>query len=224
MSEKGMGFMDMRSMQFAHDLKMPIQLIYSCVQLLEMELSPNARAEGYLQMLMKSADQLNSMVRSALNADETCEARMRIRDVVAQARSVSRQCAAYAGERGVQLHFETNAARFLMPMDGEKLERILHNLLSNALRFTNEGGHVSVGVQVLGDAVEFSVADDGCGIPPEMQEAVFQPGVSTGGTGYGLSIVREYAHALGGEVYLKSGPGRGCRFIVRLPVLKTEQP
>jgi len=208
-------------MQLAHDLKMPIQLIYSCVQLLEMELSSNARAEGYLQMLLKSANQLQRMVLGALDdAQRETSLRMELRDVVNDARMVCRQCMPLAGERDVRLHFETNAARFMMPMDGEKLERMLHNLLSNALRFTLAGGHVSVSVWVRGDAVDFVVADDGCGIPAEKQQAVFLPGVTDGGHGYGLGIVREYARALGGDVRLESAPGMGSRFTVHLPVGK----
>lgn len=214
--------MDLQSMQFAHDLKMPIQLIYSCVQLLEMEMSPNARAEGYLQMLLKSADQLQTMVRTALDGDVPRHGedapRLKVRDVVADARMVSRQCALFAQDRGVRVHFETNAAQFRMPTDGEKLERILHNLLSNAIRFTPEGGHVAVSVWVRGDSVDFEVSDTGCGIPREKQQAIFELGVTDGGTGYGLNIVRKYCHALGGEVGVESMPGRGSRFTVHLPV------
>lgn len=211
--------MDMRSMQLAHDLKMPIQLIYSCVQLLEMELSPNAQAEGYLQMLLRSAHQLQSMVHSALDAPrQGSAARLEMRDVVADARSVSRQCVLLADQKDVRIHFETNAARFVMPMDGEKLERILDNLLSNALRFTPPKGHVSVSVWVRGDAVDFVVADDGCGIPGEKQRDIFELGVTDGGHGYGLGIVQEYARLLGGDVYVQSTPGMGSRFTVHLPV------
>lgn len=219
MSEKGMGFMDLRSMQLAHDLKMPIQLIYSCVQLLEMELSPNARAEGYLQMLTRSADQLQSMVRSALDGEsQKSELKLEMRDVVADARMASRQSALFAGEKNVRVHFETNVARFVAPMDGEKLKRILDNLLSNALRFTRPGGHISVSVQARGDAVDFVVADDGCGIPGDRQRDIFELGVSEGGHGYGLNIVREYVRLLGGDVHVQSTPGMGSRFTVRLPV------
>lgn len=212
--------MDMSSMKFAHDMRMPIQLIYSCVQLLEMEISPNAKTDGYLQMLVKSADQLQSMVSGVLEdrPGNLPKLRMKVRDVVADARSISRQCALLAREKGIRLHFETNAARFCMPADGEKLQRILHNLLSNALRFTCEGGHVAVSVRVLGDAVEFVVADDGCGIEPEKQEEIFEIGVTEGGSGYGLTIAREYARQLGGDVSVDSRVGTGSRFTLRLPV------
>lgn len=218
--------MDLRSAKLAHDMKMPIQLIYSCVQLLEMEIAPNERTAGYLKMLVRSADQLQTMVHSAL--DSTGSARgenetLRIvpRDVVAQARDASRQCALFARERGIEVRFQANAAEFRMPMDGEKLDRILHNLLSNALRYTPEGGRVEVAALVRGDAVDFVVADSGCGIPLKRQARVFELGESDNGSGYGLAIVREYAELLGGSVRLESDPGAGSRFTVHLPVRAT---
>ena len=214
--------MDLRSLQFAHDLKMPIQLIYSCVQLLEMELKPNDRAEGYLKLLERSADQLQSMVRSALEDGSFRDADLILRlcrcDVVAEAREVSRQCELFARKQGVTVAFQSNAAEFVMAADAEKLDRILHNLLSNALRFTPPGGRVEVSVALRGDAVEFIVSDDGCGIPPERQQRIFELGETDGGMGYGLAIVREYAALMGGGVRVESAPGRGSRFIVRLPV------
>lgn len=215
--------MDMNSMKFAHDLKMPIQLIYSCVQLLEMEISPNAKAEGYLQMLMKSADQLQHMVQGALEDRPKGSLRLRVQDVVARARMISRQCALRGEQKDVFVHFETNAARFMMPTDGEKLDRILQNLLSNALRFTPAGGHIAVSVRVRGDAVDLVVTDDGCGIPEADRERIFDVGFTRGGSGYGLPIVREYARALGGDVRMEPAPGRGSRFIVHLPVLNLEK-
>ena len=211
--------MDMRALQFAHDLKMPIQLIYSCVQLLEMEISPNARAEGYLQMLIKSADELQSMVKGALDSPPGGDSvRLRVQDIVTQARSISRQCALLADEKGIRVHFETNAASFRMPTDGEKIRRILQNLTANALRFTPAGGHITVAVRVLGDGVEMCVSDTGCGIRPELQDRIFEPGVTEGGTGHGLAIVRRYARELGGDVCAESAPGRGSCFTIYLPV------
>ncbi len=211
--------MDLRSMQFAHDLKLPIQLIYSCVQLLELEVGPNDRAESYLRLLERSADQLQNMVRSAMNETPVSEAlRTRPCDVVAEVRDVTRQCEPYARERGVKLTFRSNGAEFPMPLDVEKLDRILYNLLSNALRFTPAGGAVEASVELRGDAVDIAVADEGCGIPPERQGEIFELGVSDGGSGYGLNIVREYAALMGGSATVDSVPGRGSRFTVRLPV------
>ena len=214
--------MDLRSMQFAHDLKMPIQLIYSCVQLLEMELAPNDRAESYLRLLERSADQLQSMVRSALDDGGRCDMGTALRlspcDVVAEARAVSRQCELFAREQGISLAFRSNAAEFVMAVDVEKIDRILNNLLANALRFTRRDGRVEVAVELRGDAVDFIVTDNGCGIPADRQRRIFELGETDGGLGYGLNIVREYAAMMGGSVWVDSHPGRGSRFTVCLPV------
>lgn len=218
--------MDMQSMEFAHDLKMPIQLIYSCVQLLEMELSSNARVEGYLKLLAQSADQLQSMVHSVLDAPETAggeSPQLKRRDVVAQARNLGRQCALCARERGVKFHFSSNVSALNIPMDGEKLNRILQNLLSNALRFTPAGGSIRLSVQARGDGVDFAVEDSGCGISPSRQKKIFERGESEDSTGYGLAIVQSYARQLGGHVTLKSEIGAGSCFTVHLPVRSVQE-
>lgn len=207
--------MDMRSMEFAHDLKVPLQLIASCVQLLELELKQDARVEGYLRTLARSAGQIESMVRHALEDGEAEGGR---RDVVSDAREIAREFALLGRQRGLQVEFSANASKFCMRIDGEKLRRILHNLLSNALRFTPKGGRVCLDVRLLGDAVEFSVSDTGCGIPAQRQERVFEDGYSTGGSGHGLCIVKRYAQMMGGDVSLSSRVGLGSRFTLRIPV------
>ena len=208
--------MDLRSMELAHDMRTPIQLIYSCVQLLEMELMPNARAEGYLQTLMQSAGQLQSMVEHALDGEKL---HLELKGVVAEARSICRQCALFARGRGIEIRFSSNVPELRMRTDVEKLRRMLNNLISNALRFTAEGGSVEVACVASAEEVELRVRDHGCGVPREMQEKIFENGVTDGGHGYGLGIVRDYARLLGGSVAVESAPGAGSCFILRLPVM-----
>ena len=212
--------MDLRSMELAHDMRTPIQLIYSCVQLLEMELAPNVRAEGYLQTLMQSAGQLQSMVERALDGEKL---HLELRDVVADARDVCRQCALFARSSGIELRFSSNVPALPMRTDAEKLRRMLHNLISNALRFTPEGGRVEVVCAASADAVELRVIDSGCGISREMQERIFENGVTDGGHGYGLGIVRACATALGGSVAVESAPGEGSCFTLHLPVTRAPE-
>jgi len=213
--------MDIRAVEFAHDLKMPIQLIYSCVQLLEMELQSGSRAEGYLKMLMQSANQLQNMVIHALddhrNRETGVSLHMEKRDIASDVRGICDQLNLFAGEKRAHVNFSANTAGFCMKTDPEKLERVLQNLLSNALRFTPENESVSVNLLLLGDAVEISVSDRGCGVPD--CERVFERGYTTGGYGHGLAIVREYAHLLGGSVSVHPNEGGGSCFVLRLPVL-----
>ncbi|MCM5682568.1 response regulator [Schlegelella sp. S2-27] len=111
--------------------------------------------------------------------------------------------------------------------DGQRLQQVLRNLLSNALKFT-ERGEVALQVSVPAPGrIAFSVHDTGVGIAPEQHDVVFeafrQADGSTsrkyGGTGLGLSISRELAHLLGGEIRLQSTPGQGSVFMLELPVV-----
>ena len=111
--------------------------------------------------------------------------------------------------------------------DRQKVKQILINLLSNALKFTHEGG---IDVSVLrGDtagSASISVSDTGIGIAPEHHENIFEdfrqvddsPSRQYGGTGLGLAICRRLAHALGGRITLTSAVGKGSTFTLTIPV------
>ncbi|MFC9920044.1 sensor histidine kinase [Agromyces binzhouensis] len=102
----------------------------------------------------------------------------------------------------------------------------LHNLISNAIAYSSEGGRVGVGVIVDDDAVEISIADQGIGIAPEDLDRVFERfyrvdqarSRNTGGSGLGLSIVKHTVQNHGGDVRVWSRPGRGSTFTIRLPL------
>jgi len=106
------------------------------------------------------------------------------------------------------------------------LARVLRNLLTNAIKFTAEGS-VTLAARAVGDDVEFTVADTGAGIPPELHERIFEefyqvPGsraVTGKGTGLGLPYARRLVGVLGGGLRVDSAPGAGSTFTVRLPKL-----
>jgi two-component system, OmpR family, sensor histidine kinase SenX3 len=102
----------------------------------------------------------------------------------------------------------------------------VHNLVSNAIAYSNDGGRVGVGVKVDGDTVEIAVTDQGIGIESEDLERVFERfyrvdqarSRNTGGSGLGLSIVKHTVQNHGGDVRVWSQPGRGSTFMIRLPL------
>ena len=109
--------------------------------------------------------------------------------------------------------------------DPDKVAQILVNLLSNAIKFTPAGGHISAECDTVDDRVTLSVIDTGIGIPPEKQEAIFEPFVQgkagfadrESGIGLGLAISRDLARAMKGALTVKSIEGRGARFTLSLP-------
>src|SRR5204863_9864162 len=102
---------------------------------------------------------------------------------------------------------------------GDRVLQIIVNLLSNAFRWTAEGGRIELGLSSENGSVEVAVADTGPGITAEERERIFRPFWSRdgGGTGLGLAIARELALALGGRIEVQSEPGRGSRFELVLP-------
>ena len=213
-----------RSAELLHDLRMPLQLIYSCGQLLEMELGDNEHARGYVQMLLSSTMEMQRMLTGALEQmrpenNAVCFVRS---DLVQRTWETYTRCQLYAGRKGIELSFHSNADRLEMALDDEKVIRILMNLISNALKFTPEGGQVRMVVRALGDFAEVSVVDNGCGIAPERMAAIFELHETDAGYGYGLYIARRYARMMGGELMAESVEGQGSVFTLRLPVCSVE--
>lgn len=206
--------------ELMHDLRMPLQLMMSCAQLLEMEVGENERAKGYIQMLLGNAMEMQRMLGGAMEQlrPESGAARFVRSDLVQRTWEVYTRCQLYAGRKGVRLTFHANCDRLELALDDEKYSRILLNLVSNALKFTPCGGKVRIAVRALGDFAEVEVADNGCGIAPERLKSIFDLHETDGGYGYGLYIARAYSEQMGGSLDVVSAPGEGSAFTLRLPV------
>lgn len=107
--------------------------------------------------------------------------------------------------------------------DANKITWVLTNLVSNALRYVDTGGNIQLAAHRVGPKVHLSVRDDGPGIAPENQLAIFQKfvrvkGQTPGGTGLGLAICKEIVRAHGGAIWVESSPGHGSTFTFTLPV------
>ena len=132
-----------------------------------------------------------------------------------------------AQERGVDLALETPPSLPLVEADRDRLAQVMGNLLSNALRYVSEGGHVTVRAEAQGREVIVAVADDGPGIPPEDLPHLFERfwrgdrarRRATGGSGLGLTIARSLVEAHGGHLWAESVEGEGSTFAFALPVL-----
>lgn len=125
-----------------------------------------------------------------------------------------------AEETGLRILAEPDGKLGKIRADGVRLKQVLYNLLSNAMRYSNEGGAIGIGATSKGKEVEFWVQDEGEGIASEDQARVFEAfeGSRAGGAGLGLSLVRKLIDMHGGMVALQSEPGEGTRVSCHLPM------
>jgi len=138
-----------------------------------------------------------------------------------------------ARAKGLDICFELNLPSGTVRTDGQKVREILDHLVENAIKFTAEGEvRVRVAVDPMGtsngdrSALVLEVSDTGPGIPPEARDAIFDPfrqldcspARQHGGMGLGLALCRGLVQLLRGEIDVESAPGRGSKFIVRLPI------
>lgn len=138
-------------------------------------------------------------------------------DLAAAALKVIEQLSALADKRRIDLGLEAPPEPLTVQAQPALLDALIANLLDNALRYTQEGGQVTLGVASAAEHVELTVDDSGPGIAPELRELVFErfyrAATGTQGTGLGLAIVREAARAFGAQVSLEDRPdgARGLR-------------
>ncbi|MGK2850327.1 MAG: sensor histidine kinase [Candidatus Limnocylindrales bacterium] len=135
-----------------------------------------------------------------------------------------------AGERGVELHLAVQERALVMRADRDRLAQVLDNLVSNALRYSPDGGRVTLAASWSDGRIRLSVADEGPGLTVEQRERVFErfyrvdPSRSRalGGSGIGLAIARALIDAMDGRIWVESeGTGRGSTFEIELPAAQT---
>lgn len=135
----------------------------------------------------------------------------------------------YAESRHIELHYASSGP-ILMTFAPDYVDKVMNNLLSNALKFTPEGGHISVHTYRDGDRLCLEVADSGVGINPEALEHIFEPfyqsksNVRNIGSGVGLALVKQIIDTVGGEIKVKSTLGEGTTFFIQVPIRQTNHP
>jgi signal transduction histidine kinase len=218
----------------SHELRTPLNAIIGFSEVLGERLfgDLNAKQSEYVTDIAESGRHLLELINDILDLSKIEAGRMELdaSDVdlpktIAQTLSLVRE---RAERRGIALSSAVDDAIGTVRADARKVKQVLLNLLSNALKFTPEGGRIDIRAAAFDDRVEVSVADTGIGIAVEDQHAVFeefrQVGASAArveGTGLGLAISRKFIELHGGRMWLVSAPGKGSTFTFSLPLQHT---
>ena len=210
-----------------HDIKAPAASIAGFIDLLS-EYVDRPKAVGYLQSISGSANHLLQLVSALLDYHKLESGKAERHEVSFQPTALVSECVAQmqplAMAKQLRLATDINVAEDMFcRSDAFRIKQIVNNLVSNAIKYTDEG-EVRVGITVLNGWMTLSVSDTGCGMTPEELQSVFNAftrllgAQGKEGVGLGLTITREIVTLLGGRINVASTKGKGTTFRVCLPV------
>src|SRR6266511_3879830 len=210
-------------MSVSHELRTPLTAIRGHVDALREGVAedPAVRAAS-LDMIASESARLERLVGDVLDLAKLEAHRFTLLTEEVDMGRLCDQAYALFGEearrRGIEYDKRFQATPTIVS-DGDRVLQIISNLLSNAFRWTPNGGHVELELAAANGRVSVAVDDNGPGVLPEEQERIFRPFWTRddSGTGLGLAIAHELAVALGGSIELESEPGNGSRFELVLP-------
>lgn len=219
----------------SHDLRNPLGVVLMSAMILiknadTLQLPQQQRDQ--LEAIKRSAERMNLLIRDLLDVSRIEGGRLRIerhpfevRELVSEAVD---HVALLARRKHQSLETSVECGDVRVFADRERVFQIFSNLIGNAIKFTPDGGQITVSATNDGDFVEFVVSDTGPGIPSEHLPHVFDrfwqaKHTARMGTGLGLTIARGIAEAHGGRIWVESEPGSGSRFHFTLPVFVSQE-
>lgn len=208
----------------SHSLRMPVAIIQGYAELLEGDVitDPEVRRE-YLGKIVQRSQYMTDVMSRQFSTDglfnQLTYSEIDLMDLVRQAAADIRTA---ASEQGVSVQVVSQEDHLMVQVDSYLMNRVLFNLLENAVKYMGRPGSVTIRVVRKGEQVDIQVRDDGMGLPEEetahIFEANFQGSNHVRGQGYGLYLVKRTVEAHGGAISAQSGLGRGMGITLTLPL------
>lgn len=236
----------------SHEIRTPLTLILGPLEKMINNRVPPEEMHAYLDLVYRNTKNLDRLINQLLDFRKLETGNLKLEmtneDMVSLISNVVASFEEYAREKQITLKFQTLKKKLVAAFDPNKVETILNNLLSNALKYTEEGGSVTVNLSLVfagededtisnqpeKQYIEIAVKDTGKGIAESNITKIFtrffrvDTEDETTGTGIGLAFVKELVKLHKGSIYVVSKPGRGSKFTIRLPYVTdaeaAEQP
>lgn len=217
----------------SHELRTPINLIFSALQVINLKLNKiddeNLEYfEKYLSIIGQNSNRLLKLVNNLIDTtrlDAGCfNYSPKNNNIVSCIENICLSVADFVKDNNLSIIFDTDTEEKIIGFDQDNMERIMLNLISNAIKFNHPGGRIEVSVNCRED-VEIRVKDSGIGIPPEKLNVIFRRFEQVKdkfkkdreGSGIGLSLVKSLVEIHGGSICVNSIIGEGSEFIITLP-------
>lgn len=220
----------------SHELRTPLNMILGSIQLVNISTndkgikSPDIKIEKYMSIIKQNCYRLVRLVDNLIDITKIdagyLEINVQNADIVKVVEDIALSVVEYVESKGIELTFDTDVEEKYMAFDADKIERIMLNLISNAIKFTKLGGKIYVNIQDKKDIVVITVRDTGIGIPLEKQKEIFERFVQVDkslsrnqeGSGIGLSLVKSLVEMHQGKIFINKEVTQGSEFVIELPV------
>lgn len=239
--EKGNEMEKLRMEFFAnisHEFKTPVNLIYSALQLLELKLKNNRDRDGdiyinYIKMAKQNVFRLLKLINNLIDSTKLeagfFNVNIKNHDIVSCVEDITMSICNFAEKNKISITFDTEEEK-IIAFDFNHLERILLNVLSNAIKFNRENGNIDVYISFDDKYANISIKDTGIGIQKDKIDLLFHRFKKINnrltkvneGSGIGLYIAKELVKINGGDMIVNSELGEGTEFIIKLPIKKNE--
>ena len=222
----------------SHELKTPLNIICATTQLFSMYCATRSLDENkssiikYIESIKQNSYRLSKLINNIVDSSKIESGFFKLHlsnnNIVEVVEEIVMSVTNFTTSKGLTIIFDTNVEEKIIACDPEKIERVVLNLISNAIKFSNKGDEILVDVDDKNEFVEISVKDSGIGIEDKYLNMIFDKfkqvdkslSRNAEGTGIGLSLVKSIVELHGGSIRAESKWGKGSKFIVTLPSRK----
>ena len=225
----------------SHELKTPLNVIFSTAQLFEMYCDNGSLDERretfikYIDSIKLNSYRLSKLINNIVDSSKIkagfFELHLSNNNIIEVIEEIVMSIINYSDNKGLSIIFDTDIEEKTIACDPEKIERVVLNLISNAIKFSEKGKEISVNIQDKNEFVEISVTDNGIGIDGNDIDMIFERfkqvnkslSRNAEGTGIGLSLIKSIIELHGGKIFAQSEVGKGSKFTFTLPTRKVKQ-
>ncbi|MEQ8155294.1 MAG: PAS domain S-box protein [Clostridiaceae bacterium] len=238
--EKNLKIQDEVFANISHELKTPLNVIYSTNQLIELYLKNSSFEENKekisksLKVIKQNCYRFSKLINNIVDLSKIDSGFFKLNlvneNIVSVIEDIVESVAEYIKGKGIDIFFDTNTEEKIIACDSEKIERIILNLISNAIKFTNSGGIISVDLIDRVGTIEIVIKDTGIGIDKKHLDSIFKRFYQADksltrnaeGSGIGLSLVKSLLELHDGKISIESIVGEGSVFKIELPTRTIE--
>lgn len=218
----------------SHELRTPLNLIFSSLQILDLKIkntniSDAQSIEKYLNMANQNTYRLLKLVNNIIDSNKITSGYFDYNpqnyDIVNFVEGICQSVVDFAKQKNIEIIFDTEIEESLISFDLDKMERIILNILSNAIKFSNAEGQINIGMKEIDDMIEIQISDDGIGIPKHKLASIFDKFKQVDnniirrgeGSGIGLYLVKSLVDMHGGDIQVDSQLDKGTIFTIKIP-------